>query len=213
MRSASSSAAAVQNATAPRTTAAAAHDATAAVVQKPPPDPKTVADMRRPEWWYPKARLSKRTIIYHGGPTNSGKTYHALEALKRAENGVYAGPLRLLALEVHERLNDAGVYCSLFTGQERREVPFATHASSTIEMVSLQERYDVAVIDEIQLIGSSERGHSWTRALLGLDAREIHVCGALDASELVEDLAKKCGDDFVLKTYERLTPLKPLPVL
>jgi ATP-dependent RNA helicase SUPV3L1/SUV3 len=194
-------------------TAAAVQDATAAVVQKPPPDPKTVADMRRPEWWYPKARLSKRTIIYHGGPTNSGKTYHALEALKRAENGVYAGPLRLLALEVHERLNDAGVYCSLFTGQERREVPFATHASSTIEMVSLQERYDVAVIDEIQLIGSSERGHSWTRALLGLDAREIHVCGALDASELVEDLAKKCGDDFVLKTYERLTPLKPLPVL
>ena len=98
-------------------TAAAVQDATAAVVQKPPPDPKTVADMRRPEWWYPKARLSKRTIIYHGGPTNSGKTYHALEALKRAENGVYAGPLRLLALEVHERLNDAGVYCSLFTGQ------------------------------------------------------------------------------------------------
>ena len=212
MRSASSSAAAVQNATAPRTTAAAAQGA-APLVQKPPPDPKTVADMRRPEWWYPKARLSKRTIIYHGGPTNSGKTYHALEALKRAENGVYAGPLRLLALEVHERLNDAGVYCSLFTGQERREVPFATHASSTIEMVSLQERYDVAVIDEIQLIGSSERGHSWTRALLGLDAREIHVCGALDASELVEDLAKRCGDDFVLKTYERLTPLKPLPVL
>ena len=90
-------------------------------------------------------------------PHKFGKTYHALEALKRAENGVYAGPLRLLALEVHERLNDAGVYCSLFTGQERREVPFATHASSTIEMVSLQERYDVAVIDEIQLIGSSER--------------------------------------------------------
>ena len=70
-------------------------------------------------------------------------------------------------------------------------MPFATHASSTIEMVSLQERYDVAVIDEIQLIGSSERGHSWTRALLGLDAREIHVCGALDASELVEDLAQE----------------------
>ena len=91
MRSASSSAAAVQNATAPRTTPAAAQDA--APVPKPPPDPKTVADMRRPEWWYPKARLSKRTIIYHGGPTNSGKTYHALEALKRAENGVYAGPV------------------------------------------------------------------------------------------------------------------------
>lgn len=182
-------------------------------VAAPPPDPASSADMRRPEWWYPKARLSKRTIIYHGGPTNSGKTYHALEALKRAENGLYAGPLRLLALEVHERLNDAGIYCSLFTGQERKEVPFATHASSTIEMTSLRERYDVAVIDEIQLIGSPERGHSWTRALLGLDAREVHVCGAMDAADLVRDLARRCGDDFELKTYERLTPLKPLPAL
>ena len=90
---------------------------------------------------------------------------------------------------------------------------FATHASAHDRDGLAAERYDVAVIDEIQLIGSSERGHSWTRALLGLDAREIRMCGALDASELVEDLAKKCGDDFVLKTYERLTPLKPLPVL
>ena len=30
----------------------------------------------------------------------AGKTYQALEILKRAENGVYCGPLRLLALEV-----------------------------------------------------------------------------------------------------------------
>ena len=194
-------------------TAAAVQDATAAVVQKPPPDPKTVADMRRPEWWYPKARLSKRTIIYHGAPQISGKTYHALEALKRAENGVYAGPLRLLALEVHERLNDAGVYCSLFTGQESEKCPSRRtrpldDRDGLFARTLRRRRHRRDPAD--WLFG---KGHSWTRALLGLDAREIHVCGALDASELVEDLAKKCGDDFVLKTYERLTPLKPLPVL
>ena len=78
---------------------------------------RSAADLRAPEEWYPKARLSRRRVIYHGGPTNSGKTYHALEALKRADadggGGVYAGPLRLLALEVYERMNQSGVYCSL----------------------------------------------------------------------------------------------------
>ena len=34
--------------------------------------------------------------------------------------GVFCGPLRLLALEVHEELNDDGVYCSLMTGQVRQ---------------------------------------------------------------------------------------------
>ena len=41
--------------------------------------------------WYPRTREKKRKIIYHYGPTNSGKTYHALEALKKAKNGVYCG--------------------------------------------------------------------------------------------------------------------------
>ena len=41
--------------------------------------------------WFPKTREKKRKIIYHYGPTNSGKTYHALEALKKSKNGVYCG--------------------------------------------------------------------------------------------------------------------------
>ena len=47
----------------------------------------------------------RRSVIYHAGPTNSGKTYNALAALKEAWSGVYCGPLRLLALEVYESLN------------------------------------------------------------------------------------------------------------
>ena len=64
-------------------------------------------------------------------------------------------------------------------------MPFATHSSCTIEMTALKPRWDVAVIDEIQMIGSPQRGHAWTRALLGLQAREIHVCGSLEAEALV----------------------------
>jgi hypothetical protein len=56
------------------------------------------------------------------GPTNSGKTYNALQALKAAPRGVYCGPLRLLAMEVYEGLNQDGVYCNLLTGQEKQQV-------------------------------------------------------------------------------------------
>ena len=65
----------------------------------------------------------------------------------------------------------------------------------------------MAVIDEIQMIGNPHRGHSWTRALLGVQAREVHVCGSLEAMELVKSLAEKMGDDFELHTYERMTEL------
>lgn len=58
----------------------------------------------------------KRTIHYHAGPTNSGKTHNALQALMKASCGLYCGPLRLLAVEVYERLNDEGVPCNLLTG-------------------------------------------------------------------------------------------------
>lgn len=170
------------------------------------------SDLRHPELLYPRARLRRRKFVYHGGPTNSGKTYWALEALKKADvaagGGVYAGPLRLLAVEVYERLNESGVYCSLFTGQERREVPFATHASCTIEMVPVGSSFDVAVVDEIQLIGSLDRGHAWTRAVLGLDAREVHLCGASDAADLLSRICDVTGDDFEFREYQRLTPLR-----
>ena len=39
---------------------------------------KTV-DLTKPHQWYPMARALQRRIIYHAGPTNSGKTYAALQ--------------------------------------------------------------------------------------------------------------------------------------
>ena len=54
-------------------------------------------------------------------------------------------------------------------------MPFATHVSCTIEMTSTTREWDVAVIDEIQMIGNPQRGQAWTRALLGLRAREVVV--------------------------------------
>lgn len=54
---------------------------------------------------YPIARSKKRKIIFHAGPTNSGKTYHALNRFMTAKSGVYCGPLKLLASEVFSKCN------------------------------------------------------------------------------------------------------------
>lgn len=55
-------------------------------------------------------------MVFTVGPTNSGKTYNALQAFKAAEKGIYCGPLRLLAMEVYDSTNADGVLCNLITG-------------------------------------------------------------------------------------------------
>ena len=78
-----------------------------------------LTDLRSPEEWYSDtAGDLKRKIIYHMGPTNSGKTKHALDALIQAKSGIYLAPLRMLAWEVAERLGEHGVQCNMMTGQE-----------------------------------------------------------------------------------------------
>ena len=62
------------------------------------------------------------------------------------------------------------------------------------------------------LVVALDRAHvvfgSRTRALLGLQAREIHVCGGLEAADVVRSLAESTGDNFILKTYARLSTLQ-----
>ncbi len=47
-----------------------------------------------------------------------------------------------------------------------------------------------------------------TRALQGLRAKEIHLCGALEVVNLVKSLVESCGDEFELRQYERLSELR-----
>lgn len=56
---------------------------------------------------YPAARAIQRKVIFHAGPTNSGKTYHAIQRYLTAKSGVYCGPLKLLAHEIFEKSNTA----------------------------------------------------------------------------------------------------------
>ncbi|KAK7292570.1 hypothetical protein RJT34_15421 [Clitoria ternatea] len=165
------------------------------------------ADLTKPHTWFPFARAMKRKIIYHCGPTNSGKTYNALQRFMEAKKGIYCSPLRLLAMEVFDKVNAKGVYCSLLTGQEKKRVPFSNHVACTVEMVSTQELYDVAIIDEIQMMADSYRGYAWTRALLGLKADEIHLCGDPSVLDIVRKICQDTGDELYEQHYERFKPL------
>ncbi|MDA3730897.1 helicase-related protein [Niameybacter massiliensis] len=157
---------------------------------------------------YVLTRTIKRKVYLHLGETNTGKTYHALQRLMESKKGIYLAPLRILALEIYERLNDEGVKCNLLTGEEEIDVEGANHISSTIEKLHIEERYDVAVIDEIQMIGDAQRGAAWTRALLGLQCKELHVCGAKNAEAILVKILEDCLDDIEIKTYVRNVPLE-----
>lgn len=161
----------------------------------------------RPEMEFAEVRELARHFILHIGPTNSGKTFQALEGLRQAKNGTYLGPLRLLALEVYEQMHGAGVPCTMRTGQECIEEENSRVTASTIEMADFDENYDIAVIDEAQLVADTDRGHSWTKAILGLRAEEIHICMSPAAEQVVCHLIQLCDDTFEVRRYERKTEL------
>ncbi|MDO4260828.1 MAG: helicase-related protein [Eubacteriales bacterium] len=161
----------------------------------------------RPEMEFPEVRQMHRHFILHIGPTNSGKTFRSLERLKLASRGIYLGPLRLLALEVFEQMQKYRVPCTMRTGQECIEEPGSRVMASTIEMANFDENYDIAVIDEAQLVSDPDRGHSWTKAILGLRAQEIHICMSPVAEQAICHLIELCGDDYEAERYERKTEL------
>lgn len=180
---------------------------------------QALTNLRTPSLVYAHARSLTRQVHLHVGPTNSGKTHGALVALTRARTGLYAGPLRLLAHEVWDRINHGTVApsippraCNLRTGEEVRVVSeYAGLVACTVEMADVTRSYDVAVIDEIQMIADPQRGFAWTQAVLGLPAKELHLCGEASAVPLIRRLVELCGDELHVHEYERLTPLQVAP--
>ena len=156
---------------------------------------------------YPEARAMHRRFVLHLGGTNTGKTYAGFQRLKQAKTGIYLAPLRLLALEAQETLLDAGVDCSLSTGEEEDFREEDTHMAATAEKLDLKRRWDVAVIDECQMIADRQRGYAWTRAILGVLAPEVHLCAAPEARDLLIRLIESCGDEYEVELHQRTTPL------
>ena len=156
---------------------------------------------------YEASRKFKRKFYLHLGETNTGKTYNAMLRLKEASKGIYLSPLRILALENFEKLNKEGVKCNLATGEEEIKIKDASHICSTIEKLDTREVFEVAIIDEIQMIGNEQRGAAWTKAVLGLKSKEIHICGAVNVRELLIKIIENCCDEYEIIEYTRDIPL------
>ena len=153
------------------------------------------------------ARDLKRHHHFYLGPTNSGKTHHALIALQNAKSGVYLAPLRLLAMEIRDRLVAAGVPCNLITGEERMLMKGALHTSSTIEMMNPSNIVEVAIIDEIQMLQDPDRGSAWTAALVGVPATKVFLCGSTAVTTPCITTIESMGETHEITFLKRMTPL------
>src|ERR1700761_7807728 len=102
------------------------------------------------------------------GPTNTGKTFFAIERMLAHRSGMIGLPLRLLAREVYDRLVRlrGAAEIALITGEEKIVPKHARFYVCTVEAMPLDISVACLVVDEIQLCADPERGHVFTDRLL-----------------------------------------------
>ncbi|MEA3383506.1 MAG: helicase-related protein [Campylobacterota bacterium] len=159
---------------------------------------------------YPLARELNRKLYFFVGPTNSGKTYSALEELKKADTGTYLAPLRLLALENYETLINSNTPASLITGEEEILDEDAGHMCSTIEMINYNLEVDVCVIDEVQMLDDEDRGWAWVNAILGSPAKKVIMTGSVNALDIVKKICSYLDEPLEIRKFKRKNPLEVL---
>ncbi|HVX81962.1 MAG TPA: helicase-related protein [Devosiaceae bacterium] len=119
------------------------------------------------------------------GPTNTGKTWFAIERMLAHRSGMIGLPLRLLAREVYGRIADrvGRGAVALVTGEERIVPISARYWVATVEAMPMDVTVECLAIDEIQTAVSFERGHVFTDRLL--HARGTHETLLLGAATMV----------------------------
>jgi ATP-dependent RNA helicase SUPV3L1/SUV3 len=136
------------------------------------------------------------------GPTNTGKTYLAIERMCGHSSGVIGFPLRLLAREVYDRVVaiKGEKQVALLTGEERIVPPGARYFLCTAESMpvpggdghdgdSFQRDFAFAAIDEAQLGIDPERGHVFTDRMLRVRGREeTLILGSDTLKPMIRDL-------------------------
>ncbi|KKI90180.1 RNA helicase [Bacillus sp. SA1-12] len=144
--------------------------------------------------------------VLHVGETNTGKTFQAIKRMKEANSGIYLAPLRLLALEIYDTLNEEDVPCSLKTGEEEKLVLDANHLACTVEIFHEKDFYEVVVIDEAQMIADKDRGFSWYKAITKANAKEVHIICSFNAKPMILQLLGE--SDVKVYEYMRDIPLE-----
>jgi len=140
------------------------------------------------------------------GPTNTGKTYHAVERLLAHRTGMIGFPLRLLARENYDRLVQlrGAEVVALITGEERIVPSSPRYFVCTVEAMPLDRKVDFLAVDEIQLAADRERGHVFTDRLLR--ARGLEETMFLGA-ETIKPLLRRLVPEAASIARERLSTL------
>src|SRR5690554_3419434 len=139
------------------------------------------------EMSFPPAQSVKAIL----GPTNTGKTYFAIERILAHPTGMIGLPLRLLAREVYqrcvERVGEQAV--ALITGEERIVPAKPRYWVCTVEAMPTDIRVDCLAIDEIQTATDFDRGHVFTDRILHARGRhETLLLGAATMAPLIRRL-------------------------
>ncbi|MFD2647519.1 helicase-related protein [Devosia albogilva] len=108
------------------------------------------------------------------GPTNTGKTFFAIERMLAHPTGMIGLPLRLLAREVYQRVVErvGAQAVALVTGEERIVPAKPRYWVCTVEAMPMDMRVDCVAVDEIQVAIDFDRGHVFTDRIL--NARGTH---------------------------------------
>ncbi len=125
------------------------------------------------------------------GPTNTGKTYMAIERMMTHQTGVIGLPLRLLAREVYLKLCDrAGQEkVALVTGEEKIIPMEPRYWVSTVEAMPRDLDVDFVAVDEVQMAANLERGHVFTDRILNVRGKlETMLLGAATIRGLLANL-------------------------
>ena len=150
--------------------------------------------------------MSKNKITAVLGPTNTGKTYLAIETMLSFDSGMIGFPLRLLAREVYDKIikKISIDKVALITGEEKIIPTNAKYFLCTVESMPINKHLEFVGIDEIQMCADHERGHIFTDRLLNLRGEKLTM---LMGSSTIKTIVDKLGEDTEFINRERLSKL------
>lgn len=156
--------------------------------------------------------VNLENVTMHLGPTNSGKTYHAIQAIINTFKSypeariAYGGPLRMLAIEVYQKLSEifGTDEVGLITGDTEIN-PEARLVACTVECVPDEGK--LLVIDECHWSMDDDRGKSWTNLFTGANYENIILLGPKECESHFRFMLSD-AKNIDVNYHDRITKLK-----
>ncbi len=150
--------------------------------------------------------MPKNKITAVLGPTNTGKTFLAIETMLSFDSGMIGFPLRLLAREVYDKIvkkiDPSKV--ALITGEEKIIPKNAKYYLCTVESMPIDKNLEFVGVDEIQMCADYERGHIFTDRLLNLRGEKLTM---FMGSNTIKNIIFKLDEDTEFINKERFSKL------